>query len=140
MASPKLSRSKVLNPLQMRMPLQSFAPCCTEAGAAWTQLISPLLQQQPDFPGSVCHHQAPHQLGISQDSAWPRGLGLPEARTSVHPPMTSVQPGIASASFSSSSHIAQHCAMLPDPQSPSRWTLQHLLPLVGGAGHKVLRC
>lgn len=112
MASLKLSRSKVLN------TLQSFALCCTEAGAAWTQLISPLLQQQPDFPGSVCHHQAPHQLGIPQDSAWPRGLGLPGARTSVQPPMTSVQPGSAFASFFSSSHIAQHCAVLPDPQSP----------------------
>lgn len=30
---------------------------------------------------------SPHQLGMSQDSAWPRGLGLPPARTCVHKPL-----------------------------------------------------
>lgn len=33
MASAKLSRSSVPNSLQMHMPLQTIAPCGTEAGA-----------------------------------------------------------------------------------------------------------
>lgn len=130
-------------PLQMRKLLQTVAPRRTEVGAPWTQWISPLLQQQPDFPGSGHQDQAPHQLGISQDSAWPQELGLLPARTSMHhPSMCATWQCLCLILLLPHSPALCHTAGSPIPMQPTpkRRTLKLLLPLVRGAEHGNLRC
>lgn len=137
MASPKLSWSSVPNPLQMPSLLQMVAPRCTEAGAPWTQLISLLLQQQPDFPGSAHQDQVLQQLDISEDMPGSEDWVFShQGQACIPPKRRAVWQCLHLLHLSHSPALC--CAArppVPMQPTPQRWTLQHLLPLgVGEQG------
>lgn len=115
--APSSAGSAPPGPLQTCTPLQSSAPSCPEAGApGCTELISPFLQQQPAF--FCTRGSSSHQLGISQHSAWPRGMGLPPGRKGTHAPTRREQLGCLAALLPPPQHPALHRAAGPVRPTP----------------------